>query len=677
VGIKILLADDSVTAQNMGKKILSEAGHEVVTVSNGAAAARKIAELKPELVLLDVFMPGYSGLELCEKLRNAAETAKLPVLLTVGKLEPHNPQEVSRVRADGLIIKPFEASDLTAAVDRLAQKLKSGKPKASENKPAMKTAPSTHDEEGESAASTSRTQKPKDYEPTMLLDSSQIAAMLKVAKTEKSSAQTMTSEQEFDGVEPAHSAEEFSVIAPDGAGPSANANLPAFGGELNETASSEIPSYMAQYFPDDSAAAASLPEPFPTASPAEQSASSLPSFEPLPPPESPYMDDLAATIVIPKGSVLERFDPQTTPEATVAPADGLELTSAAPIADVPIASEAGFEPTLQSSDPATTMFKDPALVTDPHRSSMDFVTQFGTSESGLADDVIQSMSAPAEEKNSSADEFEARLNAAMSAFAEPSPELPSFVTGDPISAEPVDTESPSLETLHAGLPPHIEPQAPILEAQIERDELPPSIEALPSFHESNLHLVNSGLGPSAERETEVREPDFTPVSQEPAVSEPAKLDEPYAVSAVSHTVVTRDQSEVASISMETTAAPETDETVIQQMRDAFSELPVEHPHSNDQFESEPAPMAMAAAASATAPASTAIGQEAEVEIARALSAAVGAEISHPHSASGQVTEISPSSDANTMAAAVEKVMQRELPNLIWKIMAELDLRKRS
>ena len=113
------------------------------------------------------------------------------------------------------------------------------------------------------------------------------------------------------------------------------------------------------------------------------------------------------------------------------------------------------------------------------------------------------------------------------------------------------------------------------------------------------------------------------------------------------------------------------------MRDAFSELPVEHPHSNDQFESEPAPMAMAAAASATAPASTAIGQEAEVEIARALSAAVGAEISHPHSASGQVTEISPSSDANTMAAAVEKVMQRELPNLIWKIMAELDLRKRS
>src|SRR6185437_410361 len=127
VGIKILLADDSVTAQNMGKKILSEAGHEVVTVSNGAAAAKKIAEIKPELVLLDVFMPGYSGLELCEKLRNAAETSKMPVLLTVGRMEPYNAQDGARVKADGVIVKPFEATDLTAAVDRIAEKVRPSK----------------------------------------------------------------------------------------------------------------------------------------------------------------------------------------------------------------------------------------------------------------------------------------------------------------------------------------------------------------------------------------------------------------------------------------------------------------------------------------------------------------------------------------------------------------------
>src|SRR6202158_5879496 len=62
---KILLADDSVTAQNMGRKILTDAGYEVVTVNNGSAALKKILEQKPDLIVMDVYMPGYSGLEVC------------------------------------------------------------------------------------------------------------------------------------------------------------------------------------------------------------------------------------------------------------------------------------------------------------------------------------------------------------------------------------------------------------------------------------------------------------------------------------------------------------------------------------------------------------------------------------------------------------------------------------
>ena len=51
---RILLADDSVTAQNMGRRILTDAGYEVVTVNNGSAALKKIAENKPDLIVLDV-----------------------------------------------------------------------------------------------------------------------------------------------------------------------------------------------------------------------------------------------------------------------------------------------------------------------------------------------------------------------------------------------------------------------------------------------------------------------------------------------------------------------------------------------------------------------------------------------------------------------------------------------
>jgi len=123
VSLRILFADDSMTAQNMGKKILSEAGYEVVAVSNGAAAVKKIAEQKPDIIILDVYMPGYSGLEVCEKVRGSLETLKIPVLLTVGKMEPYKPEDANRVKADGVIIKPFEASDLLAIVKKFEERI--------------------------------------------------------------------------------------------------------------------------------------------------------------------------------------------------------------------------------------------------------------------------------------------------------------------------------------------------------------------------------------------------------------------------------------------------------------------------------------------------------------------------------------------------------------------------
>jgi CheY-like chemotaxis protein len=129
---KILLADDSVTAQNMGRKILADAGYEVIAVNNGSAALKKIAELKPDLVILDVYMPGYSGLEVCQRLKESGETSRIPVLLSVGKLEPFKPEEAQRVRADGYIVKPFEASELLSALSKLEDKVV---PRAEPSKP--------------------------------------------------------------------------------------------------------------------------------------------------------------------------------------------------------------------------------------------------------------------------------------------------------------------------------------------------------------------------------------------------------------------------------------------------------------------------------------------------------------------------------------------------------------
>lgn len=120
--LKILLADDSLTAQNMGKKILADAGHVVTAVSNGAAAAKKLGD-KIDLFIFDVYMPGFTGIELCEKVRANIETNKTPVLLTVGQMESYNAQDGQRVKADGVIIKPFVATDLLALVQKIEKKI--------------------------------------------------------------------------------------------------------------------------------------------------------------------------------------------------------------------------------------------------------------------------------------------------------------------------------------------------------------------------------------------------------------------------------------------------------------------------------------------------------------------------------------------------------------------------
>src|SRR5207302_8912992 len=106
----------------MGRKILTDAGYEVVTVNNGSAALKKIVECKPAVVVLDVYMPGYSGLEVCARIKEGRDTEGIPVLLTVGKLEPFRQDEARKVRADAFIVKPFEATELLAALNKLEAK---------------------------------------------------------------------------------------------------------------------------------------------------------------------------------------------------------------------------------------------------------------------------------------------------------------------------------------------------------------------------------------------------------------------------------------------------------------------------------------------------------------------------------------------------------------------------
>jgi len=108
---KILVADDNSNIQKMVGLALKDQGIDVVAVGNGEAAVRKIADVKPDLVLADVFMPVRNGYEVCKFVKEDSALAHIPVILLVGAFDPLDEQEAQRVGADGVLKKPFVPAD--------------------------------------------------------------------------------------------------------------------------------------------------------------------------------------------------------------------------------------------------------------------------------------------------------------------------------------------------------------------------------------------------------------------------------------------------------------------------------------------------------------------------------------------------------------------------------------
>lgn len=108
---RILVADDNSNVQRAVATALKGAGIDVVAVGNGEAAVRKIVEIAPELVLADIFMPVRSGYEVCEFVKNDSRFSHTPVVLLVGAFDPLDDHEAQRVRADGVLKKPFVPPD--------------------------------------------------------------------------------------------------------------------------------------------------------------------------------------------------------------------------------------------------------------------------------------------------------------------------------------------------------------------------------------------------------------------------------------------------------------------------------------------------------------------------------------------------------------------------------------
>jgi len=114
----ILIADDSPTVQKKASGILTGEGMEVVTVSNGVAAIKKLPTVRPMVILADVSMPGRDGYEVCEFVKGSAEFPNVPVLLVFSDDDIYDEQKGARARADGRIRKPFDPAELINTVTK-------------------------------------------------------------------------------------------------------------------------------------------------------------------------------------------------------------------------------------------------------------------------------------------------------------------------------------------------------------------------------------------------------------------------------------------------------------------------------------------------------------------------------------------------------------------------------
>ena len=120
---RILVIEDDPATLRLITYTLQQENYQVLTATNGLAGIRKAQKENPDLILLDVMLPGIDGFEICHRLKTEAQTTGLPILLISAKAQETDKTAGLKAGADDYISKPWERSELTARIaDILSQK---------------------------------------------------------------------------------------------------------------------------------------------------------------------------------------------------------------------------------------------------------------------------------------------------------------------------------------------------------------------------------------------------------------------------------------------------------------------------------------------------------------------------------------------------------------------------
>ena len=108
----ILVVDDSLTMRMMNQMLLTRASYEVLVAASGEEALEIVADQTPDLVLLDVVMPGLSGFETCAAMRALPSMAQTPILMLTTRSEPENVEKGYAAGASDYLTKPIDNDEI-------------------------------------------------------------------------------------------------------------------------------------------------------------------------------------------------------------------------------------------------------------------------------------------------------------------------------------------------------------------------------------------------------------------------------------------------------------------------------------------------------------------------------------------------------------------------------------
>ncbi len=116
---RIVVIDDDADLRRYVQFHLEKAEHDVFCARDGFEGIELVEELRPDLIILDVMMPGLDGVEICKRLKYHDEITRIPVIFLTAKADPGGRLRGLESGGDKYITKPFKMAELSAQIDAL------------------------------------------------------------------------------------------------------------------------------------------------------------------------------------------------------------------------------------------------------------------------------------------------------------------------------------------------------------------------------------------------------------------------------------------------------------------------------------------------------------------------------------------------------------------------------